>query len=275
MIGVFDSGYGGLSVLNQLHRDLSEYSFVYFADSFHAPYGNKSKFEIYKWSKTNIEFLFNIGCNLVLVACNTVSATVLRELQDKHFNKSHPDKKLLGIIIPNVEYLVENLGCDLSLGIIGTKSTIYSQKYENEIFKKRSDLSIKSRAAKNLVDFIEQEKINTKEFEKNINKEIDFFNKLNIDCLLLACTHYSFIKKEIRRNLDKKIKILDSSSVVSLKTKKYLQKHKYLKIEKKKNNIYYSTGDIDKFKKNTKKLILDKKRLNNAVFLKSPIFSDN
>ncbi len=274
MIGFFDSGYGGLSVLEKFQKEKPEYSYLYYSDNNNSPYGNKTKNQIYKLAKNAIEFLFVSGAELVIVSCNTISASALRELQDKYFIKKYPNKKVLGIIIPNTENIIETLPKQAILGIIGTKHTIKTGKYNNEILKNRKDINIFSKACPLFATYIENRRLDDNVFLTNIKEELSFFKKKNITHLLLACTHYSYIKSDIKKILDKNIIIIDSSEIIFTKTIKYLNKHNYLKIKKDRKTIFYINGSVNDFKlfyynyfKN-----LPKRKL---VFLKNSIFSDN
>lgn len=273
MIGLFDSGIGGISVLNSFHNKLSKYSYIYYADSFNSPYGNKKREEIYKFSKIAIELLFLKGASLVIVACNTVSASVLRELQDNYFNNKYPNNKVLGIIIPNVENIIE-LGIKNSLGIIGTNQTIKTNKYSLELRLRKHRIKTISKATPYFAEIVENHKFEINKYLPNIREEMSFFDNKNISHLLLACTHYSFIKNEIKKSLLKKVTIIDSSDVVVNKTIIYLKSHPELKIKKEQKTVLYTSGNLKKFTKNINSLLeSDKKR--NIKILKSPIFSND
>ncbi len=272
MIGLFDSGLGGLSILNHFHRKLSQYGFLYYGDSLNSPYGNLSNNEIYKHSKRAIEFLFSQGAVLVIVACNTVSARVLRSLQDDYFNSKFPQKKVLGIIIPNIENIIENINPNTVLGIIGTSATIESTKYQSEINKKRPDIKIYAKACPKFALLIEKDKFKSLEYFANIKEEIDFFQKLNINNLLLACTHYSFIKNDIKKSLKTSVNIIDSSNIISTKTIQYLEKHGELNIKKESLTTLYTSGNLNQFKSLASNMLL-KQENRSLKFLKSPILS--
>lgn len=273
MIGFFDSGYGGLSVLKRFHKEKPEYTYLYYSDNNNSPYGNKTKKQIYKLAKNAIEFLFNSGAELVIVSCNTVSASVLRELQDNYFSKNYPTKKVLGIIIPNIENIVENLPKKSVLGIIGTKHTIKTKKYLSEISKKRKDIKVYSKSCPNFVSHIESNKINESIFLANIKEEMTYFKNINLSHLLLACTHYSYIKLNIKKNINKNIELIDSSEIVFTKTLKYLEKHNYLKIKKDRKTVFFVNGNIESFKLFYCKFfkITPKRKI---IFLKNSILSN-
>jgi glutamate racemase len=258
MIGIFDSGFGGISILSDFHNKAPEYSYIYFGDNINAPYGDKNTKEIYNSTKNAVEFLFTEGAVLVIVACNTSSARVLRKLQDEYFNKKYKNKKVLGIIIPNIENIIHQLPPNSRLGIIGTSHTIGSQKYQNEILDKRNDVQIFSKACPM---FVEKE-------------EIAHYSNKNISYLLLACTHFSFIKKEIKQHLNPSIQIIDSSEIIIKKTQEYLFRHKELKIKKERNTILYTSGDLVLFKKISLKLLRPSSK-RNLKFLKHSTLSNN
>ena len=272
MIGLFDSGLGGLSVLNHFHKKLSEYGCIFYGDSLNAPYGGRSEKEIYLLAKSAVDFLFSRGASLVLVVCNTVSAKVLRDLQEDCYNKEN--KKVLGIIIPNVENILKINEKNSRLGIIGTTQTINSGRYLEEIGKKRKDIQIFSKKCPKFARNIENNKFKSLDFLTNIKEEMNFFKEKNLDYLLLACTHYSFIKKEIKAELSSKTIIIDSADIVIDKTIKYLKKHKDLKINKQALTLVYTSGDLEVFKKISRKFL--KKTENRSLeFLKTPVFPYN
>lgn len=274
MIALFDSGFGGLSVLNHFHKKLPEYSYIYYGDSLNAPYGNKSEKEIYLFTKSAVDFLFSQGAVLVLVVCNTVSAKVLRNLQDNYFNKKYKNKKVLGIIIPNVENILKINKKNLRLGIIGTTHTINSQKYLKEIRKKSRDIKIFSKDCPGFARDIENGKFKTIEFSPNIKEEMEFFRDKNINHLLLACTHYSFIKNEIKKQFSLNTTIIDSSSIILNKTVDYLENHKELEIKKDASTLIFTSGNKEIFDKTAKKLLF-KTPTRSLKFLKAPILPYN
>ena len=274
MIGLFDSGFGGLSVLNQFHEKLPNYSFIYYGDSLNAPYGDKSKEEIYELTKSSVDFLFNQGAVLVLVVCNTISVGVLRKLQNDYFSKKYKTKKVLGIVVPNIEHITSVSKQNFNLGIIGTKHTIDSNKYSKEIIKKRKDINISTKACPKFAENIEKNKFQSLEFLANIKEEMRFFKNKQLDYLLLACTHYSFIKKEIKVFLSPGTKVLDSSDVVVERTITYLAKHVDLDIKKEALTLIYTSGDLIFFKQISEKLLINTPN-RSLKFLKTPIFTQD
>ncbi len=258
MIGVFDSGFGGLTVLNSLHENLPEYQYLYYGDNKNAPYGNKNKDEIYKLTKSALDFMFSKGAILIIVACNTVSVEVLRKIQNFYKHKTNK-KRILGVVVPNLEYIEINK--DISrLGIIGTSKTIDSLKYEKELKIRRPDLKVYSNACPKFVNYIEADQHKTDEALANIKKELIFIKKKSIKHLLLACTHYSIIKNEIKNNIPKETHIIDSVDIISNQTKAYINNHPELMLDKKNTTMFYSSMDIKNFKTMANKILIKKEK---------------
>jgi len=274
MIALYDSGLGGISILNHFHKKLAKYKYVYYGDTLNSPYGNKTDEEIYQLTKRVVDFLLSKGVVLLIIACNTVSAKALRRLQDGYLKTNYPEAKVLGVIIPNVENVLKTLPKNASLGIIGTRHTIKSHKYETEIFKKRDDIKIYSKSCPKFAQNIEQNKFRTLVFLANIKEELSYFNNLNITYLLLACTHYSFIKKEIKEVVKSNVELIDSSELIANKTIEYLKEHNNLQIKKEPITVFYVSGNKFAFVKNTEKL-LQKYNNRRFKFLKAPVFTDN
>jgi glutamate racemase len=154
MIGVFDSGFGGLTVLKEFLRRLPDYDYIYLGDNARAPYGNKSAEVIYNYTKEAADFLFKQGCELVIIACHTASAKALRRIQQEYLLKHYPERRALGVVVPVVEEAVK-LSRYQRLGIIGTAATISSGVYKKELEKLRGDLEIFQQACPMLVPLAE------------------------------------------------------------------------------------------------------------------------
>ncbi|MBI1834036.1 MAG: glutamate racemase, partial [Candidatus Andersenbacteria bacterium] len=190
-IGVFDSGIGGLSILSAIRKLLPQYSYIYLADNANTPYGDKTAEEIYVLTKKSVEILFEKGCILVILACNSASACALRRLQQEWLPIHYPDRKVLGILVPTIEQVTTDTY--KSLGILATKATIASGAYEREIKKRAPDMKLIEQACPGLVDLIEEgapdEEIKEKAavFVSMLLKKSDH----PPDAILLGCTHYS------------------------------------------------------------------------------------
>ncbi len=256
MIGVFDSGFGGLTVLKEFLKILPQYDYVYLGDNARAPYGSKSEEVIYNYTKEAVEFLFKEGCGLVIIACNTASAKTLRKIQQEYLSVSFPDKKVLGVIIP----LVEEAGRQTrfkSIGLIGTRATIESKTYESEIKKINSEAEIYGQACPLLVPLIEEGWTNRPETKMILRKYLRSLKEKKIGSLILGCTHYPVLIKDIKAVLGKQIKVFDSPKIVAEKLADYLKRHPEIesKLEKNGSRNFFTTDDADKFKNLGKKFL--------------------
>jgi glutamate racemase len=247
MIGVFDSGVGGLTVLKSLIKHLPEYDYVYLGDNGRAPYGNKTKEQIYQYTRQAVDFLFKEGCDLIVVACNTASALALRRIQQEYLPKKYPGKRVLGVVRPMAEAMAD-LEID-KIGIIGTKATIGSHIYHHEIKKLGSRKKILSRSTPLLVPLIESCSTEEKETKEILEKYLQPFKKERIGALILGCTHYPFLEKEICQIMGKGCKIYNSGEIVAKSLKDYLKRHKELGVKKssKPELKFYTTGDKKRF----------------------------
>jgi glutamate racemase len=267
MIGIFDSGYGGLTVLRALRRGMPEYGFLYFGDNARAPYGSKSDSLIYDYAKEAVDFLFENGAGLILFACNTASAKALRKIQEEYLPKRYPDKKVLGVLIPAAEKAVELANNSfirskkIRIGIIGTKATISSGTYEAEIIKTLKNkgltkkIEIISRAAPLLVPLVEEGWINKPETKMILRRYLSPLKSANIDILILGCTHYPILFPAIKRLIGKKCLIIDTPAVILEKLQDYLQRHQEIdKILLRSGQVkIFTSDDPSMFKNNAKR----------------------
>jgi len=265
-IGIFDSGYGGFSVLKKIIEVLPQYSYTYFGDNQFAPYGNKIKKIISERTKKALDFLFRNDCNLVILACNTASALSLKEIQSKWLPEYYPQKKVLGVLVPAIEEIINNNTIN-KICVIGTLATCNSKAYEREYAKRTQSKEIKkifSYPTPRLVELVEQG-----ESDENIIKVLNSYSKkilkLKPDAVVLGCTHYPLITKQIRSAFPSNIKIIDSAKNIGFSLKKYLDKHVDIKKEIKLNKqpFFYTTGDLHEFKTKIN-LFLNKKYCNNV-----------
>jgi len=253
MIGVFDSGFGGLTILKAFLDRLPDYNYIYLGDSARAPYGNKSPELIYKYTEEAVDFLFKKDCKLIIVACNTVSAEALRKIQQKWLPENYSTGRVLGVIIPIAEAVVEKVKCSPKknkIGIIGTRSTIYSGTYSRELEKLSSGLEVYSQSCPLLVPLIEEGWIARRETKMILKYYLRPLKLKKIDYLILGCTHYSIIFKEIEKIMSKRCQVFDSPKFVAEKLADYLRRHPEIegKILKEKKRIFYTTDDINRFK---------------------------
>jgi glutamate racemase len=223
-IGVFDSGLGGLSVLKKLVTIVPGYDYIYLGDNARAPYGDRSSSRIYEFTQQGVEFLFRKGCSLVILACNTASADALRRLQQEWLPKNHPDKKILGILIPAAETIAKKY-TKKRIGIIGTRATVQSHAYVREIEKRTASVIVFEYACPLLVPLIEEGWQKTVAAKMIIKKYLRPLKNKQISVLVLGCTHYAFIQDSIARVMGKNVVILDPGISAARALKTYLANH--------------------------------------------------
>jgi glutamate racemase len=255
MIALFDSGYGGLTVLKPIMELLPEYDYLYLGDNARAPYGNHGTDNIKKFSEQAVEYLFSRGAKLIIFACNTASSVALRHIQQKYLNGAkETEKKILGVLIPVAEEAVE-MTKNGRVGVVGTRATINSGNYTTEIHKLNPDIKVYSKACPLLVPFIEEDWHTKPEAISILKKYIKPIKSCNIDTLILGCTHYPLMIKDFKRIMGDKVKILQSGDITAKKLKDYLKKHPEIekKLTKGKTRTFLTTDDPVKFKEFTEK----------------------
>lgn len=256
-IGVFDSGLGGLTILKKLIKKLPQYNFVYYGDNARVPYGNRSREIIYQFTKEAVDFLIKKNCLLIIIACNTASATSLKKIQQEFLPVSYPDIKVLGVIKPAVEEIQK--GNFNRVGVIGTRATINSEAYIHEIKKIKSGIKIFQKACPLFVPFIEDIRRNKEILKLLLKDYLTSLKKKNIDSLLLACTHYEIIEKEIKNFFGKQTKIITEGKVVAEKLKDYLVRHPEIeeKLDKQSQVEYHFTDSNSDYKRLMKLFFYD------------------
>lgn len=250
MIAVFDSGYGGLTVLKPIMKLLPEYDYLYLGDNARVPYGNHSPETIRKFSEQAVEFLFKRGAKLIIFACNTASSTALRHVQQKYLKgKEETDQKILGVLIPVAEKAA-SITKNKKVGVVGTKATIDSKAYESEIGKINKYIKVYTKACPLLVPFIEEGWHTKPEATSILKKYLRPLKHCNIDTLILGCTHYPIMLKSFQRIMGKKVQILTSGEETAESLKEYLKRHPEIenKITKKGKREFLTTDDPAKFK---------------------------
>ena len=217
-IGFFDSGLGGLIILDAVRRHMPQYDYLFFGDTAHLPYGNKSEEEIHALTYSGIKKLFDMGALLVVVACNTASSASVRKHQDDMLTKDYPDRKLLGVIIPTVETL-HNSNAQHAL-LIATERTINSKKYEIELKKIDSKLTLLTHATPNLV-----QKIETGDTASACAEVSRLLQNVypQVDTLILGCTHYTLIKECLRNQHS--VSVISQDEIIPEKLHDYLNRH--------------------------------------------------
>lgn len=230
MIGVFDSGIGGLTVLRWFLKELPEYDYVYIGDNARAPYGNRSAETVYEYTRQEVEYLFNSGVQLVIVACNTASSLALRKLQQEWMPQHFPDRRILGVLIPLVENALQTTKSG-RIGVVGTRGTISSGAVTREFEKRkpmvRPDLArmeIFSAACPLLVPLTEEGWMKHSETKRIMRHYLRELKQKNIDTLLLACTHYPLLYNQFCTIMGKKVKVIDNHAVAVSLTR-YFERH--------------------------------------------------
>ena len=225
-IGVFDSGYGGLTVLKEIVRKLPQYDYIYLGDNSRAPYGNRSFETVYHYTLQCVQWLFNQGCPLVILACNTASAKALRTIQQNDLPKIDPDKRVLGVIRPTSE-IIGKYTKNKKVGILATKGTVQSQSYVIEINKFFPNVHVEQEACPMWVPLVENKEHESHGADYFIRKNINELLRKdrNIDTILLACTHYPLLKKKIEEYVPVDVTILSQGEIVANSLADYLERH--------------------------------------------------
>ncbi|MDG1350008.1 MAG: glutamate racemase [Crocinitomicaceae bacterium] len=228
-IGVFDSGYGGLTVLQEFIRVLPEYDYLYLGDNARAPYGNRSFDVVHEFTLEAVNYLKNQGCKLVILACNTSSAKALRTIQQIDLVHSDANFRVLGVIRPSTE-TIGALSKNNSIGILGTPGTIHSESYKIELEKLSPSSRIFQHACPMWVPLIESNQHHTELGKKIIQNDIKVLlsKERSIDTILLACTHYPLILQQIQDFVGPSISVISQGPIVADKLKDYLSRNEFM-----------------------------------------------
>ncbi len=251
-IGVFDSGFGGLTVLREIVKELPEYDFLYLGDNARAPYGSRSFETVYEYTLQCVKHLFDQGCHLVILACNTASAKALRTIQQKDLPQLAPHKRVLGVIRPTTE-IVGNYSKSRHVGVLGTSGTVSSGSYLVEINKFFPDLKVYQQACPMLVPLIENNEFESEGADFFIKEYVDLLMKQqkDIDAIILGCTHYPLIEEKIKKRLPLHVQLLSQGGIVAKGLKEYLQRHPEIEKEcsKQATVSFYTTDFSETFNK--------------------------
>lgn len=249
MIGVFDSGLGGLTVLKHFLKHLPEYDYLYLGDNARVPYGNKSQELIYKYSQEAVDFLFSQGAEIIIFACNSASSQALRKIQQEYLPEKYPEKKVLGVIRPLAEEVARNEKIK-KVGVIGTRATIDSHIYKEEIKTLNPKLEVIEKATPLLVPLIEENYSHKPEARRILKNYLRELKMKQVDALILACTHYPYMLETIREIMPKRCLVSDPGEVVALSLKDYLSRHKDIKLKtpKKPKRLVFTTDDGKRLK---------------------------
>jgi glutamate racemase len=249
-IGVFDSGYGGLTVLRQIVNKLPQYDYLYLGDNARAPYGTRSFDTVYRYTLQCVEWLLNQNCPLIILACNTASAKALRSIQQNDLKRLHPTARVLGVLRPTTEIIGKFTDTN-SVGILATNGTVQSRSYEKEINQFFPQVKIEQEACPMWVPLVENNEHHSEGADYFVKKHIDNIldKDKNIDILLLACTHYPLLKEKIEKHLPEHVKMLSQGGIVADSLNAYLQRHPEIetKISKAGKRAFYTTDSAADF----------------------------
>ena len=249
-IGVFDSGYGGLTVLKDIRKLLPEYDYIYLGDNARAPYGTRSFEVVYQFTLQAVKKLFELDCELVILACNTASAKALRTIQQKDLPKISPDKRVLGVIRPTAEQIGKFTSSGV-VGVLGTKGTVNSNSYVIEIHKQYPHLKTVQKACPLWVPLIENNLHFSDGGQLLIHDDLKSLLQLHpeMDTVLLACTHYPVVKDYLEHLVQGKIQFVAQGEIVARSLKDYLRRHQQMDARLSKNNTiqFLTTDGVEEF----------------------------
>jgi glutamate racemase len=245
-IGIFDSGYGGLTVFRSIFQQLPDYDYIYLGDTARAPYGNRSFQTIHQYTWECVQWLFEEGCPLVILACNTASAKALRTIQQKDLQNVDPSKRVLGVIRPTAE-VIGGYTKTKEIGVLGTKGTVQSGSYQIEISHFFPDIKVHQQACPLWVPLIENGEYDKPGADYFVKKYLDkiLAQSANIDTLLLACTHYPLLQEKIKAYLPGHIQVISQGDIVAKSLADYLTRHPEMesKLSKHGTQRFFTTTD--------------------------------
>lgn len=254
-IGVFDSGYGGLTILHQMRSILPQYDYLYLGDNARAPYGPRSFDVVYQFTREAVVKLFSMGCHLVILACNTASAKALRTIQQNDLPKLDPARRVLGVIRPTAE-CIGNITQTRHVGILATEGTIKSESYVLEIQKLYPDISVTGVACPLWVPLIENNEYDTPGADYFVKKRLDALMRKDskIDSIILGCTHYPLLLDKILKYTPRGVRIIPQGEYVAESLKDYLARHPEIDSRCTKHGTchYMTTENKDKFRESAR-----------------------
>ena len=249
-IGIFDSGYGGLTILRDIQQRMPDRDFIYLGDNARAPYGSRSFDVVYTFTLQCVQKLFEMGCHLVILACNTASAKALRNIQQNDLPRLDPERRVLGIIRPTVEQ-VGLTSQTRHIGLVGTTGTVQSKSYPLEFKKLYPDITVTDKACPMWVPLVENNEHNGDGADFFVKKYIDELIKKDeqIDTLILGCTHYPLLIEKIKKYLPERVRIVSQGELIAESLENYLSRHENINAKCTRNGVtkYYTTESVEKF----------------------------
>ena len=265
-IGVFDSGYGGLTILHAIRQQLPQYDYLYLGDNARAPYGPRSFDVVYEFTRQAVLRLFEMGCHLVILGCNTASAKALRTIQQHDLPGWDPERRVLGIIRPTAE-VIGDLTKSRHVGVLATEGTIKSESYNLEIQKLHPDITVSGVACPFWVPLVEYNEADSPGADYFVKKRIDQLMRLDsqIDAIILGCTHYPLLMPKILKYISPGVRIVPQGEYVAESLKSYFARHPEMerKCSKGGNVHYLTTENPEKFKESAQ------------IFLHEPVTVEN
>ena len=267
-IGIFDSGYGGLTILHGIRQLLPQYDYLYLGDNARAPYGTRSFDVVYEFTRQAVVRLFEMGCQLVILGCNTASAKALRTIQQHDLPQIDPNRRVLGIIRPTAE-IIGTLTQSRHIGVFATEGTIKSESYPLEIHKLFPDIHVSGVACPFWVPLVEYNEANSPGADYFIKKRIDQLMNLDplIDTVILGCTHYPILLPKISQYLPKGIRIVSQGEYVAKSLQQYFLRHPNMEQRCTRNGEvhYLTTENPDKFKESAQIFLHDSIEVRNIT----------
>ena len=270
-IGIFDSGYGGLTILTSIRRLMPVYDYLYLGDNARAPYGNRSFEIVYEFPLQSVKKLFDMGCQLVILGCNTASAKALRSIQQNDLPNIDPTRRVLGVIRPTVE-MIGDITKSRHVGIVATRGTIDSQSYLLEINKLFPDITVSGIACPMWVPLIENNEFESDGADYFVKKYIDALMEKDpkIDSIVLGCTHYPLLIDKIRKYTPANIELITQGNFVAKSLKDYFIRHADMEERCTKGGAttFLTTESVEKFKESAAVFIKDTKIDVESIILK-------
>ena len=267
-IGIFDSGYGGLTILDAIRRLLPQYDYLYLGDNARAPYGPRSFDVVYEFTRQAVEYLFNQGCQLVVLGCNTASAKALRTIQQHDLPQWDPERRVLGIIRPTAE-VIGRLTVSRHVGVFATEGTIRSESYNMEIQKLHPDISVTGVACPFWVPLVEYNEADKPGADYFVKKCIDQLMALDpqIDAVILGCTHYPLLMPKIQKYMPQGVHIVAQGEYVATSLQQYLHRHPEMELRcsRQGRTLYLTTENPDKFKEQAQLFLHEDVDVKNTV----------
>ena len=268
-IGIFDSGYGGLTILHGIRQLLPDYDYLYLGDNARTPYGPRSFDVVYEFTRQAVVRLFELGCHLVILGCNTASAKALRSIQQNDLPHLAPERRVLGVIRPTAE-VIGSLTKTRHVGILATEGTIKSESYNLEIKKLFPDITVTGVACPFWVPLVEYNEADSPGADYFVKKRIDQLMRLDpqIDAIILGCTHYPLLMPKILKYISPGVRIVPQGEYVADSLKNYFERHPEMerKCSKGGNVHYLTTENPEKFKESAQIFLHEPVNVENITF---------